>query len=275
MSAAKEGRPSDTAVIVVNYRTMVLTRDAVVSVLAEPEVTEVVVVDNASGDGSADYLRDQLADARVRVVEAGDNWGFAPAVNRAAALCGAPLLLILNSDATLVPGSLRRLADALLADAAVGVVAPAVYERDGRRLQPGAFGRLPTRLDLVGNRWARPGRAGDERGVTEPGWVSGVAMLMRRSEFVALGGFDEAFGMYFEDLDLCRRLRATGKSVRREPAAGVVHRGGGSWHSRKDQKRRFHESKLRYFANLGASPVELRCVRLVGIVRTGVIPRGR
>jgi len=277
-SGAASGGPTpdalDTAVVIVNYRTKALTSEAVASALGETEVKEVVVVDNASGDDSADYLRRAHVDPRLQVLQSEWNRGFGPAVNfGAAAACHSPLLLILNSDATLVPGSLGTLARALMQDETMGVIAPAVYESDGQSLQPVAYGRLPKRRDiLLGNGWARPGlRHG--RDAASPGWVSGVAMLLRRADFLAIGGFDEGFSMYFEDIDLCRRIREAGKSVRREPSAGVVHRGGKSWHSRRDQKRRFHESKLRYFRKLGVSRVELLGVRLRGAVRTSVVRR--
>ena len=259
-----------TSVVVVNFRTKELTRDAIVSVLSEPEVDEVVVVDNASGDGSVEYLTTAFDDRRVRVLVSGDNRGFGPAVNLGAAASRSPLTLILNSDATLVPGSLGRLAEVLTRDEAVGVVAPAVYTSDGRSLQAGAYGRLPTRRDLLlGRGWVRT-RGADPRQETAPGWVSGVAMLLRRADFIALGGFDETFRMYLEDVDLCRRLREMGKSVRRVPSAAVLHRGGQSWQSRREQRRRFHHSKLLYYDKLGGSRFGLRCVRLAGRIRTSI-----
>ena len=236
--------------------------------LDEPSLREVVVVDSASGDGSVDYLRQAFSDGRVRVIESPSNRGFGAAVNLGVRECEADLLLILNSDATVSPGSLPRLVDLLLSDPSVGVVAPAVYGPDGR-LQPGAYGRLPRRRDLFSSRgWVRRD-ADDPRQSVSPGWISGVAMLLRREDFVGLGGFDERFTMYLEDVDLCRRLRAAGRSVRREPAAAVVHRGGQSWASGHDQRARFHESKLRYFETLGSTRFELGCVRLAARLRTG------
>ena len=259
MSAAARG----TAVVIVNYRTRELTAGAVASVLGEEDVREVVVVDNASGDGSAEYLRDALADERVRVVAAGRNGGFGAGVNLGAAACRSRLLLILNSDATVEPGSIGLLVSALLADAGVGVLAPAV-RRAGGGPQPDAFGRLPRRWELL---LPGPGRwtGGDDD--RRPGWVSGVAMLVRAADFRAVGGFDERFEMYFEDLDLCRRLREQGRSVARLPAATVVHAAGASWRSTGDQKRRFHRSKALYAQKLGASAVELRIIDLLGRLR--------
>lgn len=235
--------------------------------LAEPEVREVVVVDNASGDGSPELLRQAFSDPRVRIVESATNRGFGPGVNLGVANSASPLVLVLNSDATLSPGSLALLADTLTGDRTVGVVAPAVYEPDGRTPQWGAFGALPRRRELVVGPW-RPGSA-----PAAPEWVSGVALLVRRSDFESVGGFDEDFGMYFEDLDLCRRLRALGKVVRRQPAASAVHGLGKSWESKGEQWRRFQQSKIVYLKKLGASRAEIWCARVLAGVNAALARR--
>lgn len=252
-----------TSVVIVNYRTKALTQEAIASVLGETEVLEIVVVDNDSGDGSAEHLEKAFADPAVRVVRSATNVGFGAAVNLAAKQCRSPLMLVLNSDATLMKGSLRRLACALLADTTAGVIAPAVYEDDGRTLQPAAFGRLPRRTDII----VRGGWTKVSGPASRPGWISGVAMLFRRADFLAIGGFDEDFEMYFEDIDLCRRLHASGRSVLRDATAGVIHHGGKSWQSTADQRRRFHRSKLRYFEIVGATSLELQIVRWTSLIR--------
>jgi GT2 family glycosyltransferase len=263
-----------TGVVIVNYRTTHLTAEAVASVLTEPEVEEVRVVDNASGDGSVERLTARFQDARVEILSSQRNVGFGAGVNLGAARCRSPLLLVLNSDATVVPGAVATLAKALVADDGTGVVAPAVYQHDGRTLQPGAYGRLPARRDILSsNGWVRRRGADDAALAVRPGWVSGVAMLLRRADFIGLGGFDESFAMYLEDVDLCRRLAEAGKSVRRVPSAAVVHHGGRSWTDPGEARRRFHRSKLRYYEKLGVSRLELQCVRLVGAVRGGRAPR--
>lgn len=262
MSAADR----DTAVVIVNYRTRELTARAVASVLAEDDVREVVVVDNASGDGSAEHLRDAFSDGRVRVVEADQNGGFGAGVNLGAGACGSPLLFILNSDATVEPGSLALLVSALLGDERVGVLAPAVRLAGGGP-QPDAFGRLPRRWELMVPGRGRWTGGGDDR---QPEWVSGVAMLVRAADFRSVGGFDERFEMYFEDLDLCRRLREQGRAAARLPAATVVHAAGRSWRSTSEKKRRFHRSKGLYARKLGASPVEVRIIDLLGRLRGAV-----
>lgn len=256
----------DTAVVIVNYRTKELTAAAVASVLAEADVREVVVVDNASADGSVEHLRVALHDERVRVVASARNAGFGVGVNLGAAACRSPLLFLLNSDATVEAGSVGLLVSALLGDDDLGIVAPAVRLAGGG-LQPDAFGRLPRRLELLVPGRGRWTGAGDEG---RPGWVSGVAMLLRAGDFQSVGGFDDRFEMYFEDLDLCRRLRQRGRSVARLPAAVVVHAAGSSWRSTRDQKRRFHRSKALYAAKLGASAVEVRVIELTGWLRAAI-----
>ena len=250
-----------TSAVVVNYRTKELTADAVRSVLGEPDVREVLVVDNDSGDGSAEYLREQLPAQRCRILESGSNLGFGRAANLAAQQATAPVLLILNSDATLVPGSLRLLVQTLTADDATGVVAPAIYNADGRTLQPGAFGRFPRPFDIQWSR-TRSGRPSDS-----PDWVSGVAMLLRRDDFLGLGGFDPDFEMYLEDIDLCRRIRQTGKVVRRNTRAGVVHLGGRSWRSSAQRRACFQTSKILYFEKQGATPAQVAYMRALKAVR--------
>lgn len=229
--------------------------------LSEPDVHEVVIVDNSSGDGSADLLRQAFDDTRVRLVESSTNLGFGRGVNLGVEHSTAPLSLILNSDTTLTPGSLGVLIETLLSDDSVGVVAPAVYGPDGRTPQWGAFGALPNRVQIILGRWPpASGRA-------PLGWVSGVAMLLRRPQFVSIGGFDADFDMYFEDIDLCRRLGEFGKDVRRQTAASVVHGIGMSWGSKSEQVRKFHQSKLVYLEKVGATRLELRSARLIAWAR--------
>lgn len=250
-----------TSVVVVNYRTKELTLEAARSALREPEVCEVLIVDNASGDGSAEFLRAAFPAATVQVTEAASNLGFGRAVNLVVASTACPLVLLLNSDATLVPGAVARLAAALLTDDSVGLVAPAVYEADGRTLQRGAYGRFPR---VVGG---RPQYGPNEAGATTPDWVSGVTMLMRRDDFVALGGFDPDFEMYLEDVDLCRRLRHGGKTVLREPGAGVVHLGGKSWRSSVEKRDHYQRSKITYFRKGGVTPATLALLQLLRALR--------
>ncbi|MFN2606526.1 MAG: glycosyltransferase family 2 protein [Acidimicrobiales bacterium] len=257
--------PADVAVVIVNFRTPTLTLAAVRSVAAEPEIAEIVVVDNASGDGSADLLRSHLAaEPRARLVASPANVGFGRGLNLGAASCRAPLLLVLNSDAALVAGSLAPLRRALMDDESVGIVAPAVYTGDGRELQAAAHGVFPT-LGAIARRTNH-----NPPETLWPDWVSGVAMLVRRGDFEAVGGFDPDFSMYLEDVDLCRRVRAAGKSVRRELAAGVTHLGGQSWQAADPPFDEAQRSRVVYYRKAGYPAVARLAVRAIRLAHLAV-----
>lgn len=257
---------STTAVVIVNYRTKELTRDAALSVLSEEGVGEVVIVDNASADGSVDFLERELADGRVRVVASSENLGFGRGVNLGAGHCHAPLLLVLNSDARLVAGSLRPMVEALLESESVAVVAPVVLDAATGEPQAVAYGVFPTVKAILRRTNVHP------PDTLSPDWVSGVAMLMRRRDFEAVGGFDPDFEMYLEDVDLCRRLRAQGKQIRRETAAQVVHAGGKSWTSTTAAFDQAQKSRLVYSRKAGFSVLHrvlLHAIRVLHLLRPG------
>lgn len=248
--------------IIVNYRTKELTLAAALSALREPEVRQVIVVDNASGDGSAEFLEASLPAPGSTVIRAPENLGFGRAVNLAARDAASDLLLLLNSDATLVPGAVSKLAATLLVDGSVGIAAPAIFEADGHTLQPGVHGRFP-------RMFCNPSRRAAEGDARVVDWASGVALLVRKDDFIAIGGFDEAFDMYLEDVDLCRRLNRQGKVVLREPAAAVIHLGGQSWLSSVDKRSQYHRSKITYFQKEGIGPVGVAMLRALGALRVG------
>jgi N-acetylglucosaminyl-diphospho-decaprenol L-rhamnosyltransferase len=220
-------------VAIVSWNSSLHLREAVASV---PEGVPVVVVDNASSDGSAEIAR--LAGARV--CEAGANLGFGPACNRAARE-GAPseTILFLNPDAALVDG--RRTLDALLraldADPAVAAVAPRLtgdgQERFQLRRLPsiGSIAReafLVDRLFPV-NRGFRHDRYLDRNReeAFDVGQPAAAALLVRRDAFEALGGFDPVYSpAWFEDVDFCARLLESGHRIRYVPEGRATHVGG-------------------------------------------------
>lgn len=274
------------AIVSWNVRDLVLR--CLASVYGSHEVTvDVVLVDNASGDGTVEAVR--AAFPNVRVIVNADNRGFPAANNQAFRAIGvlpaagddadapacAAYTMILNPDTEVPPDALALLVDALAADPAVAAVGPRLRYPDGR-VQPSRF-RDPTPLTLLcestplawhwpNNPTARRYHMADVSGDSahDVAWLNGAALVFRTEALRAAGGFDEGFFLYSEEADLCRRLRDAGWRIRYEPEAEIVHHEGRS----SDQVAvarhvHFHRSRLRYCAKHDGRAV-------AGLVRVGV-----
>jgi GT2 family glycosyltransferase len=201
---------------------------------------EVIVVDNASTDGSGAAAR---AAAGVRVIELADNRGFSAANNIGIRASSGTNLLLLNSD-TLVPsGSIDALLGALQRHPDAAVVGPRLVDGSGRPEL--SFGRMITPMnELRQKRLLRGCERGRPRSVERieamtrqeqwPDWVSGACLLVRRLDAEAVGLLDERFFMYTEDVDFCARIRARGGRVLFTPAVEIVHLRGRSRASAPD-----------------------------------------
>ena len=227
---------AEVSAVVVSYNSAAYLPDCIRSLRSEG-VDDVVVVDNASSDGSVATVR--AADAGVTVVETGANLGFGSGANRGVASTRGHYVLVLNPDTVVEPGTVKALGEALDRDPGLAVVGPRMENVDGT-LYPSVrrFPNLPVALGhaflgLVSprNRYTRSYRMLDwdhDRPAADVDWVGGACFLIRRTAFDAVAGFDEAFFMYVEDVDLCWRLGRTGWRIGYEPAGRVVHALGGS-----------------------------------------------
>ena len=253
---------AEVSAVVVNYNAGPDLLDSLRSIgAALPERDwDAVVVDNASSDGSA-HIPSDLA-PRVRVIANAQNVGFARGVNQGVAATTGEFVLILNPDCQLGPGA----GEALLADIRksprYAIAGPRILDPNGN-IQGSARGDPDMLTGLFGRtgwlRRALPRLGVSRRNVIDPvmsdnesaavDWVSGACMLARRDALAAVGGFDERYFLYWEDADLCRRLRAKGYEVRHVPAAVAVHKVGvSSRSSEADAIRAFHESAYLYYA---------------------------
>jgi N-acetylglucosaminyl-diphospho-decaprenol L-rhamnosyltransferase len=229
------------ALIILNYRTAELTVDCLRSLATEVDAeTEVVVVDNASGDGSADRIEDAIAEAGwgawARVLRSPDNGGFAAGNNYGMAAVTADAYLLSNSDVIFEEGSLAALRAAAEARPEAGIIGPAMVTGDGGP-NPSAFRLLTPVTEFLRAASLGPltrllrGHVPvieDREGPFEPGWLGFACVLIRRDVVEAIGGLDETFFMYFEDVDYCRRARDAGFPLLYWPAARVVHLLGGT-----------------------------------------------
>ena len=218
-------------IIIVNYN----TRDELAACLNSLQsawpacVAQVIVVDNASADGSVDMVQSRFPS--VRVISLPKNLGFGAANNVALRESGAPFALLLNSDTIVPAGAIDTLLSRLEA-ANASAAGPRLEDGDGR--PEISFGSMLTpwseftqrRLvrmaasDTPRDREQIERHLANERPVD---WVTGACLLVRRADAVAAGLFDERYFMYEEDVDLCAAIRARGGTVLYTPAAQVVH----------------------------------------------------
>jgi N-acetylglucosaminyl-diphospho-decaprenol L-rhamnosyltransferase len=225
--------PESVTAVVVNYRTAELTVGCVASLRADG-VGEVVVVDSASGDDCRTRLAG--ADPAARFVALPRNRGYGAAANAGAAAASGDVLLICNPDLVVEPGTVPALLAALGADPGLGAVGPRIDRPDGSRY-PSAR-TFPSLVDAAGhgfvglvttrNRWSRRYLRTEQEEAGRVDWVSGSFFAVRRRAWDAVGGFDERFFMFMEDVDLCWRLHRAGWDVGYEPAGRVVHLEGAS-----------------------------------------------
>lgn len=192
---------------------------------------ELMVVDNGSSDGSVELLRER----GVPHVSLQRNTGFAAAVNLGAARTSAPAVLVLNADTVLEPDCVGRLAAALAADPGLGGVQPRILQLEAGGGQDIATARLYSRgmaLSADGRAFEEgAGEPQDERSAAarEIFGVCGAACLLRRRLFDDLGGYDESYFAFYEDVDLNVRARIAGWRFAYVPEAVVWHLGNASW----------------------------------------------
>jgi len=281
--------PATVHVVIVNWNSGAQLRECLQSfaAVADDDVAaRVTVIDNASTDGSSEGLE---ASMPLAVVRNADNRGFGAACNQGAAGSEADFLLFLNPDTRLMPGSFAEPVRYLRAheNERVGIVGIQLVDADGRVARNTA--RAPTAWSMVGNsvgfdrlaprlfpphfvtEWAH-----DQTRTVDQ--VMGAFFLVRRSLFEALGGFDERFFVYYEDLDFSVRARAQGWRSVYLSTAQAFHRGQGTTEG-ATARRTFYFCRSRilyarkHFGALGALAVTLATLALEPLARLAAAPR--
>lgn len=245
------------AIIIVNFNTREELEQCLSSLRRAPPLTthEIVVVDNASTDGSRAAVRTGWPDVRLLALDT--NAGYARACNAGIRATRSELVLLLNSDTIVPPGAVDTLVALLDRRPDVAIVGPRVVDAHGRPEL--SFGRMispaaEARQKLIGwayrrgHRWAEQYvRAWTSREHT-PDWVSGACVLVRRADAEAVGLLDERFFLYAEDVDFCAAVRARGRTVLFSPAAQVVHLRGRAGRSAPGPTRAaYRRSQLAFY----------------------------
>ena len=271
-----------TSIILVAADSGPLLAESVAAALASDALIEVIVVDNASADGEPARLESLHAgDERLRVVRNDRNLGFGPACNRGASLARGDALVFLNPDCMIASGTIGALRRIAAENPGIGVLGIEIVSPDGkpprgnRRRDPTLRRALMTASGLAHfeSRW--PALAGVEMpesaqqsGVENVEAVSGACLFVPRRVFDAVRGFDEAYFLHVEDLDLCRRVRDAGYVVAIAHGVRAVHAQGASsrhrpvfvaWHK--------HRGMWRYFTRFdpAARNIAVRAIVWAGI----------
>jgi N-acetylglucosaminyl-diphospho-decaprenol L-rhamnosyltransferase len=230
--------PSETAAewaaVVINYEAGPALRDCVRSLLADTSAGDpphVVVVDNGSSDGSAAEVAGSWP--AVTMLHPGANLGYARAANLGIAATDAAVVAVCNPDLEVTEGAAAALVRRLVSESDLGAVGPMIRNTDGT-IYPSARS-VPRVRDAIGhgllglvwrtNPFTRRYRQldADPRRPRDVDWVSGAAVWLRREALATVGGWDERYFMYVEDVDLCWRLRQRGWRVAYEPDAVITH----------------------------------------------------
>ncbi len=229
----------DISVVIVSFNTGPLTRECLQTLEANAGGVryEAIVVDNVSCDGSPDMIEREFPEAKL--IRSSVNLGFAAANNRAFPLARGRYIVLLNSDAFVQPGALPAAVEKMDRNPHVGLAGARLVGRDGSwqpsaRMFPSLLNDFLTLSGLAAARprsrffgrldrtWAPADQA------AEVDWVPGAFSILRREVLEKVGPFDERFFLYYEEVELCRRIKAAGYSVLYWPEIVVVHLGGES-----------------------------------------------
>jgi GT2 family glycosyltransferase len=228
----------DVSIVIVNWNTKSLLRDCVRSIMDQTKARhEIIVIDNASTDGSAEMVHAEFPD--VVLIDNQDNRGFAGANNQGLAIATGAHVLLLNPDTIVLEGAIDTMLAWLARHPDVGCVGCQVLEGPGV-IQRTCFAdpsplnqmivelglmRLADRIPLLGHPWYT---SWDRKSQRDVDVVSGMFMLVPRAVLEAVGPLDDAFFVYAEEADWCRRIRNAGYRCVFAPEAQIIHLDGGS-----------------------------------------------
>ena len=266
----------DLSIAVISYNTRDLLLACLQSVSERTKGVdyEVIVVDNASKDGSVDAVRARFP--HVTVIANDENSGFAKACNQAAVVSSGRYLLLLNSDTVMQQGTLRTMVSCLDQHLDIGAVSCLQRDEQGRVVQscfpfPSIRDhvRYAETLPTVVRRLVGAPSSMDCTRSQDVEWANGACLMIRKALFDRLGGLDERFFMYFEDVDLCRRVQQLGYRVRHVAEGEVVHLlGGSSRANRHGLNKQWELSRIRYVEKHFAQP---RRFLMKGWIAVGVM----
>ncbi len=236
--------------IIVNYRSADLLSDWFTSLPNTgllPDEYEVIIVNNDTNEKEKlDTLQAQYG---FKLIHAESNLGFGSACNRGAKESSGEIIGFINPDTRFVSGDLHRVSNRFRNDSTLGIIGLRLTTRDGAT-QAWSAGIETSLWDILRNNLGFP-KSRSLWESTEPievDWVSGASLFIPKNLFQEIQGFDEDFFLYFEDADLCKRLRQAEKKVLYFPGISLIHISGGSSSSNRSQKKHYYASQDLYFS---------------------------
>lgn len=249
---------SKVSVIIISYNSEDFIEKCVSSLLKNlPRESEIIILDNASTDKTITILEKFLP--QIRLIKSTENLGFAKGNNKAVKEANGEYLFFLNPDTQVKSGVINQLINFYEQTPNVGIVAPKLVMRNGQT-QP-SVKKLPTIWGAVkefifGIKNAYSEYVPEAKSPMEIEYVYGAAMLIEKNLFDKLSGFDEKYFLYYEDADLCKKVRDLGKKIYYYPGAFVMHLVGAT-KSKRDRYELSYESFVKYHGILAALVLQM------------------
>jgi GT2 family glycosyltransferase len=242
------GKKIDISVIIPNYQSRRYLEKNIQSVFEKigTQISVEIILVNNDKNESLESIKASFEN--VLIIDHGKNIGFGAAINLGAKMVRGSYLFFLNPDCEIISGNISQAIDLFEADKNIGILGCRLIGEEGH-VQKWSAGTEVTIFNLIKNNLGFPSsqKIWKNKDRIEASWVAGTAMLIRKELFDEIGGFDERFFMYFEDVDLCKRAEKAGKKTYFFPHFAVRHFGGGSYDDKKVQKKNYFNSQRYYF----------------------------
>jgi len=243
----KTSNSKKLSIIIVSYnskRNLKGCIDSIYSKIGNSLNWEVIVVNN---DEREDLSNLKIDFSRVKLIDHKKNVGFGAGMNLGASKAKGEFLLLLNPDTEIDSENIWDVLDEFKRDKKIGIMGGGIFGRNGER-QEWSAGKEISLYDLIRNNlgFSRSEKIWNSSEKIRCDWVAGTALFIKRKLFNELGGFDDNFFMYFEDMDLCRRVRKKGLKIFFYPEFRVLHGCGESYEDTRLQKKHYYDSMEKF-----------------------------
>lgn len=235
------------SIIVINYKTREVTINCLHSLLSLPEQSEkeIILIDNGSGEDDVEKIRSEFNQS-IKIIANPINLGYAAANNQGASLASGEYLIFLNSDTVVDKNIFKTFQDIFLSNERIGIISPKLLGKD-RKIQPVSFGDFPSLLKIICRKGFKKKLIETENNLLPVDWVSGACLAIRKDLFEKLGGWDDKFFLYYEDIDLCKRAQKVGYQTVVATNSEIIHLGGSSLTEDWVRKKYYYKSQDYYF----------------------------